>query len=86
MGMQSHALLHPSLQVAKRKTQRRIQSGLVLWVGLVPAGCTRAVLKARWWRKKIHCPLLGSWDSRQSSLGLRFGQSAGYFSSPLRDI
>ena len=46
MGMQSHVLMQPSLKVAKRKTQRRTPSGLVVWVILVPAGCSCPVFKA----------------------------------------
>ena len=40
MGMQSHVIRHPFLQVAKRKTQRRIGSGHAIWVFMEPAGCT----------------------------------------------
>ena len=32
MGMQFHVIVHPSLQVAKRKTQHRIRSGHAVWV------------------------------------------------------
>ena len=40
MGMQSNVCMHPSLQVAKRKTQRRIRPGHAVWVFVEPAGCT----------------------------------------------
>ena len=36
--------------------------------------------------KEIICPFMGSWHSGQSSLELRFGQNAGYFASPPRNI
>ena len=65
MGMQSHVIMPPSLQVAKHRTQRRARSGLVPWVSLVPAGCTCPVVIARGGGVvKIHCPIngvFGSW-------------------------
>ena len=85
--MQNHVLMHPSLQVAKRKPQRRRRSDLVLWVSLVPAGCTCAVPNAgSGWRKILFVPLMGSLDPGQSSLKLQFGHKAPYFASSLRDI
>ena len=64
MGMQSHVIMPPSLQVAKRRTQRKTWSGLVLWVSHVPAGCTFRVLSAALGVVIIYCPIngvLGSW-------------------------
>ena len=63
MGMQSHVFMHPSLQVAKCKTQRRTGSRLVVWVNLVPAGCTCPFLKAGG-GVKIYCPMNGVFGSR----------------------
>ena len=79
MGMQSHVLMHPFLQVAKRKTQRGTLSGLVHWVALVPAGCTCPVLKAGGCCKTLVPPSMVSFDNRQSSLRLRFGQKPTYY-------
>ena len=52
MGMQGHVLMHPSFQGAKGKSQNRTRSGLVLWVVLVPAGCTCPVSRAG-----VYCPI-----------------------------
>ena len=59
MGMQSHVLMHPPLQEAKRKTQRRIPSGHAVWVCVVPASCTCPVLIARGVALKLIAPQWG---------------------------
>ena len=85
--MQSHAILHPPLQVANGRTQRRTRSEIVLYVSLVPAGCTCPVLSAEGGpSRKFIAVLMGSYDVGQSSLRPQFSPNTAYVTSPLRDI
>ena len=83
--MQSHVLVHPSLQVAKRKTQRGIRSGQAVWVSVVPAGCTCPVLMARGRCSTFFAPSWGlqildsfPWAAVRPERGLLCFASQGY--------
>ena len=81
MGMQRHVLMHLSLEVAKRNTQRRTPSGLEPWyMQAVPV----LSLKRGGGVSKSLFPLIGSLESGQSSMRLRFDQNATYFASAIQ--
>ena len=86
MGMQSHVLMHPSLQVAKRKKRHAgygqgMESGSLWYLQAFP-------VLSLWLGGgvKNSLPLNGLLVFWIVFLGLPFGLNAAYFASPHRDI